>query len=152
MPNTKDVISAARGWIGTPYVHQHRALGLGCDCVGLIIGVGLEAGVLPTWTPEAWRPHRAYGRAPNPAHMKKAIAEFLEPIDCAPQDIPDEDGAVAFMGWRADLPMHLAISSSFDGRRTMIHAHAHIGSVREHDFSPEWRERVISWWRYPGLR
>ena len=63
MRNTDRLVACARGWIGTPYVHQHRTRGHAVDCVGLIIGAGLEAGVLPTWTEERWAPFAAYGRA-----------------------------------------------------------------------------------------
>ncbi|RDD95564.1 peptidase, partial [Paracoccus pantotrophus] len=28
------VVQAARGWIGTPYVHQGSAKGAGTDCLG----------------------------------------------------------------------------------------------------------------------
>lgn len=150
MRNTDRLVACARQWIGTPYVHQHATRGHAVDCVGLIIGAGLEAGVLPTWTPERWAPYACYGRAPNPAHMSKAIAEFLDPID-APASEAQPDGSVAFMGWREHLPMHLAIMATLDGRRTMIHAFAHVGAVVEHGFSAEWPGRVISWWSYPGI-
>jgi len=33
------VLQAARGWIGTPYVHQASAQGAGADCLGLLRGV-----------------------------------------------------------------------------------------------------------------
>ena len=146
-----DVVAEARRWIGTPYVHQHRDLGFAVDCVGLVIGVGLGAGVLPTWSPEAWEPHQSYGQAPNPQHMGKAIAEFLNPIDRYAGEAPP-DGSVAFIGWRSHLPMHLAImATAADGRRTMIHAYSHVGKVVEHGFAAEWPDRVVSWWAYPGL-
>ena len=38
----KRVISAARGWLGTPYHHQAACKGAGCDCLGLIRGVYAE--------------------------------------------------------------------------------------------------------------
>ena len=143
-----EVVDAARAWIGTPYVHQHRLRGSAVDCVGLIIGVGLEAGVLSTWSEEAWDAHRNYGRAPNPEHMGRAIRQFMKPLD-GPR-VPD--GAVAFIGWRQHLPMHLAIVGTLpDGRRSMIHAFERVGRVVEHGFDAEWPARVVSWWRYPGV-
>ena len=36
------LLHAARGWIGTPYVHQAAAKGAGCDCLGLIRGLWRE--------------------------------------------------------------------------------------------------------------
>ena len=145
------LVAAARSWLGTPYVHQHRCRNVAVDCVGLIIGAGLEARVLPTWTPQEWMPFANYGRSPNPAHMTRAIEQFMEPLDLAP-DQPGPDAAVAFMGWRDHLPMHLAIMATApDGRRTMIHAFAYHGKVVEHGFDGEWPGRVVSWWRYPGV-
>lgn len=151
MRNTDRVVAEARRWIGTPYVHQHRDRGHSVDCVGLIIGVGLGADVLPTWTPEAWAPHQSYGRAPNPAHMTRAIEQFLKPVALT-DPLAAPDGTVAFLAWRANMPMHLAILASMpDGRRTMIHAFSHVGRVVEHGFAAEWPDRVVSLWAYPGL-
>lgn len=142
-----DVIAEAREWIGTPYAHQHRAKGVGCDCVGLIVGVGLATGSLTTWTPEKWREVKRYGRLPNPTHMGGALAQFLLPVDGA--GVP-EDGAIAWLGWRAGLPMHLAfIATSPDGYRTIIHAYSLADRVVENRLSDEWLTRVESWWRFP---
>jgi cell wall-associated NlpC family hydrolase len=154
MPNIESalLVAAARHWIGTPYVHQHRTRGHAVDCVGLIIGAGLDAGVLPGWSPEAWSRYSRYGRAPNPEHMTRAINEFLCPLDLDPRT-PAPDASVAFIGWRDHMPMHLAImATAEDGRRTMIHAFAHIGKVVEHGFDAPWPDRVVSWWSYPGIQ
>ena len=41
------IVRAARGWIGTPYVHQASVRGAGCDCLGLLRGVeGAQRGHL----------------------------------------------------------------------------------------------------------
>ena len=50
-----EVVTAARGWIGTPYVHQASVRGAGCDCLGLLRGVwreliGPEPEVVPPYT------------------------------------------------------------------------------------------------------
>src|SRR5215470_3685481 len=37
-----DIITLARGWIGTPYRHQASLKGVGCDCLGLLRGVWPE--------------------------------------------------------------------------------------------------------------
>lgn len=43
------IVASARGHIGTPYRHQGSRLGVGCDCLGLVLAV--------------WRD--VYGRAPE---------------------------------------------------------------------------------------
>lgn len=36
---TPPVVLAARRWIGTPYLHQGAARGIGCYCLGLLRGL-----------------------------------------------------------------------------------------------------------------
>lgn len=36
------IVNVARSWIGTPFHHQGREKGIGCDCLGLIIGIATE--------------------------------------------------------------------------------------------------------------
>jgi len=36
------VVTAALGWLGTPYRHQGCTKGVGCDCLGLVRGVWRE--------------------------------------------------------------------------------------------------------------
>lgn len=55
------VVSAARGWLGTPYVHQASAKGEGADCLGLVRGVfrelyGEEPEPAPPYKPD-WDEH-----------------------------------------------------------------------------------------------
>lgn len=144
----QEIVDHARAWVGTPYRDKQRARGLGADCVGLIIGVGLETGLLP-WDESVWSEFAGYSRTPNPRKMGRAIEHFLRPIMVPPLEAP-RDGSIAWMGWRAELPMHLGIVATLGGRRTLIHAYQNVGRVVEHGFSAEWPGRVMSWWRYPG--
>lgn len=146
MTRAADVIAEAREWVGTPYVHQAYLKGVGADCVGLIIGVGLAAGVTD-WTPERHKPFSRYARTPHPERMRKAISTFLLPVERGAQRLGD----VAWLEWRENLPMHLAILAELDERLTLIHAAGDIGRVVEHDLDALWESRINSWWRYPGL-
>lgn len=140
------LVAVARRWVGTPYHHQARLRGIGVDCAGLIAAVGHDAGVLPDLDREAWKPIARYGRQPNPKHMAAVLRRFLFQIDESPLI-----GDVAWIEWREGLPMHLAILADLDGRPMIIHALGEAGEVVEHDFSSEWQDRVVGWWRYPGL-
>lgn len=42
IPVNLRALEIARTWIGTPYKHQARLKGAGCDCIGLVIGVWIE--------------------------------------------------------------------------------------------------------------
>ena len=44
------LVAAARGWIGTPYVHQASCKGAGADCLGLVRGVWREIQAHPPRT------------------------------------------------------------------------------------------------------
>ena len=82
------VVTAARSWIGTSYVHQASVKGIGCDCLGLLRGVwrelyGDEPEVAPPYSPdwaEATREETLYGA------LKRHLVE-IDPPDVAPGDV-----------------------------------------------------------------
>jgi len=142
------IVAEARSWVGTPYAHQGRQKGWRVDCVGLIIEVGraLEIG---DFSDELFQPFIGYTRQPNPRRMGTGMAQFLRPLDL-PANAAAPDGSIAWIYWKAGMPMHLAIMATFKGRRTMIHAYQSAERCVEHGFVGEWCERVHSWWAYPG--
>lgn len=146
---TSAIVAAARQWVGTPYMHQQSMLGVGVDCVGLILGVGRATGLLDI-SPEAWAPFAAYSRQPNPARMRKAMQQFLDESPF-PREMLAPAGSIGWFGWREDLPMHLAIVAEFEGRPTMIHAFELQGKCVENSIDETWRTRVDSWWHFPGV-
>ena len=55
------VVGEALTWLGTPYRHQGLRKGVGCDCLGLVLGVWRAVyGVAP----ELPGPMRRIGRRP----------------------------------------------------------------------------------------
>lgn len=139
------ITAEARTWMGTPFHHQAALKGVGCDCAGLIRGVGVACGVLDL-PPHRWRPHASYSRTPNPRRMERVLRMLLRPI--AIEDL--QVGDVLWMGWRPRLPMHLGLLAERGGRYMLIHATADIGRVVEHGLTGDWRARIHSAWRYPG--
>lgn len=143
------VVAEARTWVGTPYAHQAALKGVGCDCGGLIRGAGEAAGVLAI-DPIVWKQVGNYGRMPNPNRMRETLELFLSEIAADQID----DGDIAWLAWREDLPMHLAIRATGPNGPTLIHALSDVGErgrVVEHGFVAEWPDRVNSWWRYPAI-
>lgn len=140
------ILATAREWLGTPFKHQARVKGVGVDCAGLAIEVGLGAGVL-TMDGPAWEQYRNYARLPNPRMMGAALGTFARLHEGEP--LP---GDICWLEWRSGLPMHLAILGvDAAGQPTLIHALESAGRVVEHGFTAEWPARVVSWWRFPGL-
>ena len=57
MVTREAIVTAARGWLGTPYHHQASVKGVGSDCLGLIRGIwrelyGPEPEAMPPYTPD----------------------------------------------------------------------------------------------------
>ncbi len=140
------VVTAARLWIGTPYVHAQATLGVAVDCVGLVNGVGIETGFMD-FDRDRWAQFEGYGPRPNVRVMRRYMETFHIPSDVGARDLP-LIGTIGWFAWRAGLPMHLGILAEQRGRLTMIHANNITGKCCEHTFDAEWHSRVDSWWNF----
>lgn len=148
MTNRNAVIAEARQWIGTPYAHQQMVRGLGCDCVGLIRGVGIATGVMPERRDD-WARFNAYGRRPNPRRMLEGMHTFLVPLA---DGVEPQPGDIAWVQWRENLPMHLALwATDVRGQPQLIHSFSDVGRVVAHGINDLWRNRFVSFWSYPGV-
>jgi cell wall-associated NlpC family hydrolase len=47
MATRAEIIAEARTWLKTPWRHQGRLKGIGCDCVGHIVCVPRALGIFP---------------------------------------------------------------------------------------------------------
>ncbi len=127
------IVAVARSWIGTPYRHQASLKGVGCDCLGLLVGVWRELGgampeKLPPYTPD-WA--EANGRETF-AEGLRAILDEIDPRDA-------REGDIVLFRWRAHLPAkHAGILTAPD---RMVHAQAK-ARVAEVAMSDWWRRRV----------
>jgi NlpC/P60 family putative phage cell wall peptidase len=134
---------AARGWIGTPYLHQASLKGTGADCLGLLRGVwreviGEEPEVLPPYTP-GWAD--AGGAEPL---LDLASRRLVRRADGAIRP-----GSVLIFRFREGFPAkHCGIAS---GPESFIHAHDG-ASVAEVALMPGWRRRIAGVFDFPGLK
>jgi NlpC/P60 family putative phage cell wall peptidase len=133
----------ARSWIGTPYRHQAALKGVGCDCLGLLIGVwreleGLESGrrdavppraiYLPPYTPD-------WAEAFERETFAEGLREHLIEIDVGEA----HEGDLVLFRWRAHVPAkHAAILTARD---RMVHAQER-AAVTEVAVSDWWRRRM----------
>jgi NlpC/P60 family putative phage cell wall peptidase len=136
------IVEAARGWIGTPYRHQTALKGVGCDCLGLLIGVwrdivGEEPGRIPPYTPD-WA--EASGREMFADELRKYLAE-IEVGEA-------REGDVVLFRWRAHLPAkHGAVLVARD-RMVLAQARAVVSEV---PLGGWWRRRMAYAFAFEGV-
>ncbi len=143
------IIAEARSWLGTPWRHQASVKGVGCDCAGLVRGVGNALGLMDCREGAVGTAEFAgYGRAPEPKRMIRALDRFMTRSSRAAARQPDAlepvPGSVLLIRFDRD-PQHLAILTLED---TIVHALASAGCVVEHRLSADWRARVVAAWSY----
>ncbi|MCT4373402.1 C40 family peptidase [Yangia mangrovi] len=137
------IVAAARGWIGTPYLHQASVKGAGCDCLGLLRGVwreviGAEPEVVPPYS-------RDWSEPQGDEALLRAALRHLHPKaldDAAPGDVllfRMREGAVA---------KHLGIEAQAGVGARFIHAYSGHGVI-ESALSAPWRRRLAARFAFP---
>lgn len=136
-----DAVAEARSWLGTPFKHQASLKGVGCDCIGLIRGVGTALGLVDyDEKSDKAKPFLNYRLMPDSKKMRQGLRTFLVPIDV----IDAKPGDIFFMAWTKE-PQHVAFISDHG----IIHSYSAIGKVVEHGLDRDWKQRVIDAYRYP---
>lgn len=139
-----DAVAEARTWLGTPFKHQGCVRGAGCDCIGLIKGVGLALGLVdydPS-SPQA-RAFANYSVMPNPRRMREGLATWLVQIPVAEATLAD----IYFMAWGRE-PQHVALITDCG----IIHSYSRAGKVVEHRLDDLWCSRIVAAYRYPAFK
>ena len=116
-----EIVAAARGWIGTPYIHQASLKGSGADCLGLVRGIWREIIGPEPESPPAYSPDWAERKGEET--LLAAALRHLVPIEV------DEAGPgdVLLYRMRANAPAkHAAILASGTAASGMI-IHAYSG-------------------------
>ncbi|MFZ2100167.1 MAG: NlpC/P60 family protein [Oricola sp.] len=133
-------LAVAESWIGTPYRHQASRRQVGCDCLGLVIGIWRELYGEAVPVRLSYSPDWAETSAGEP--LLEALRERCVELgfdEMRPGDV------LAFR-WQAGAAVkHLAILAPQD---RIIHAyegHAVIASA----FAPSWRRRLAGAFAFP---
>ena len=129
---TQRFIQEVTAWIGTPFVHQGRARGHGCDCIGLVIGAAAKLGLRVV-------DERAYARRPKSVLLRDKMREHLQPVSVDAME-PGDIMLFRIHKW----PQHVAVL--VDGGY-MIHASADVGRVVKHRLDDKWRAHLDSVYR-----
>lgn len=137
---TDAVCSAARGWLGTPYMHQASLRGVGCDCLGLARGlwrelIGPEHLPVPPYTPD-------WGEVSGQEVLIEAFTRALVRVS--------PEGAVpgtllVFRMHRRAIAKHCGVLVTPD---SFIHARERLGVIEE-PLTPAWRRRVVAAFVFP---
>lgn len=139
------IATEARGWMGTPYVHQASVRGAGCDCLGLVRGVW-RAVIGPE--PEEPPPYTAdWGEVGGREILAAASARHLLRV---PDAAPLAPGQVLLFRMAAGaVAKHLGIVGHAGAAPSFIHAYERHGVI-ESPLSAPWAARITGRFRFPG--
>ena len=77
-PTRMDAVAEARAWLDTPFHHQASIKGAGCDCIGLIKGVGVALKLVDYDPASAQAQAFAnYSMLPNSRRMREGLTHGL---------------------------------------------------------------------------
>lgn len=117
-----NVVNAARAWVGTPFHHQARERGVGVDCVGLIIGVARDLGLVAEDFDVP-----VYGRMPDGVSLMEAAHLHMTPVTFGNM----RAGDVVVVSFDSH-PQHFGILAPYQhGGHAIIHAAQKHGRVVE---------------------
>ena len=149
MVTRTEVVTEARTWLGTRFHHQEAVKGVGCDCVGLVRGVGAALGIYPddpTSLPE-FQQFVGYGRDPMAGALEKGCDIF-----CTKIDVADAQPGDVFLIHFGEDPRHVAIIGDYPGGGlSIIHAYIMLRKVVESRVDESWQRLIAGAYRLPGV-
>lgn len=134
----KDIVTAARRWIGVRWQHQGRSRD-GIDCAGLVIVVAHELGLTEFDTTD-------YARQATDETMLAICREHMAPV--ARDDL--QPGDVLVLGFENQRHMAIVGDYPYPGELSIIHAYALAPHrVVETRLDSVWMKRMIGAFRFP---
>ena len=138
------IVPQARTWLGTPFHHQARLKGKGCDCLGLIVGVVDELELKDKFgQPLSGYDEVTYSKEPNGAYLMQKLTELLDEVPITEA----QAGDLALFTVR-DNPQHMAFLTNYDSTLGMIHSYAPARRVVEHRLDDDWKSRLVKVFRW----
>lgn len=136
-------VEIARGWIGTPYLHQCSMRGAGCDCLGLLRGIWREMlGPEPEAVP-------AYSRDwSEPEGEERLWAAALRHLVAKPLDQEAPGDILLFRMREGAVAKHLGLQAGTGQGASFIHAYSGHGVV-ESALTPPWERRIVARFAFP---
>lgn len=137
------IVSEARAWIGTPYVHQQAAKGAGCDCLGLVRGVWRAV-----YGDEPERPPAYSMDWSEPQGEERLWEAALRHLAAKPVGDPAIGDVVLFRMRAGSVAKHLGIQSGIGAQAAFVHAYSGHGVV-ESPLSAPWARRIVARFEFP---
>ena len=137
------IVAAARGWIGTPYIHQASAKGAGTDCLGLLRGVWRDVLGAEPETPPAYS--MDWSEPSGDEQLWAAARRHL-----IPKQLNDEaPGDILLFRMRAgSVAKHVGVAGGVGANASFIHAYSG-HAVVESPLSTPWRRRIVARFSFP---
>ncbi len=134
---------AARGWIGTPYLHQASTQGAGSDCLGLLRGVwraryGAEPMPVPAYSAD-------WSESAGREDLLSAAQTWLQARDLTSEASGD---VLLFRMRTGAVAKHLGIVGRIGAQASFIHAYSGHG-VLETALSDPWRRKIVARFCFP---
>ena len=137
-----DLSVAIASWVNTPFAWGASVQNVGCDCAGLIAGIGKQTGRIE----QGWTCPN-YGRGVDPSVVFEQLDFWFSP------SFQDAPGEILILRTRQTDAIHLAILLGTDehGREYIAHASERAGRVILEPIAPYYAivERLA--WKYPYL-
>lgn len=142
-PHQQAIVSEARRWIGTPYVHQSSVFGAGADCLGLLRGIwralyGVEPEVVPAYSMDWSEPQ-------GEERLWDAALRHLILKDRSDEAVGD---VLLFRMRAGSVAKHLGVASEVGEHGRFVHAYSRYG-VLESALSLPWRRKVVARFSFP---
>jgi NlpC/P60 family putative phage cell wall peptidase len=138
-----EAVAEARGWLGTPYLHQASFKGVGADCLGLIRGVwravyGQEPEAVPVYTPD-WA---------EPAGDEVLWRGAARHLSVKPAGAAAVGDVLLFRMGSRSVAKHLGIAARIGAEASFMHAYSRHGVV-ESPLSTPWARRIVARFEFP---
>ena len=129
------IIAEARTWIDTPFHHQGRLKGVGADCVGIIIGTGINLGLTDFNTV-------GYSRQPDGLAMRATLNEQM--IQVTFDEV--KYGDVLLFAFDQD-PQHVGFFTDIG----LLHSYAQVKKCIEVSLDEAWFRRIRGVYKFKGV-
>ena len=136
----EQIVASAKGWIGTPYVHQASCKGAGTDCLGLLRGVwrevlGAEPELVPAYTKD-------WSELTGEEVLLQAAQRYLTQ---KPPESAELGDVLLFRMRDRGVAKHLGIQTGAD---RFVHAYSG-HAVVENSLSTPWLRRLVARFAFP---